>query len=56
MTEGNKVDEVFWKKKFIAVQEGISLEDYRGRKNNILVIAPHPDDDVRVVVIPAESP
>jgi LmbE family N-acetylglucosaminyl deacetylase len=46
MMEGNKVDEVSWKKKFIAVQEGISLEDYRGRKNNILVIAPHPDDDV----------
>ncbi|MDO9210239.1 MAG: PIG-L family deacetylase [Deltaproteobacteria bacterium] len=40
------MDEVSWEKKFIAVQEGISLEDYRGRKNNILVIAPHPDDDV----------
>ncbi len=28
------------------VQEGASLEEFRGRKDNILVIAPHPDDDV----------
>ena len=35
-----------WKGKFAAAQEGASLEVYRGRKGNILVIAPHPDDDV----------
>jgi len=44
--EGNKMDESSWREKFIAAQEGIFLEDYRGRKGNILVIAPHPDDDV----------
>jgi len=27
-------------------REGASLEDYRGRPGNILVISPHPDDDV----------
>ena len=35
-----------WAEKFRPVQEGALLEDYRGRKGNILVIAPHPDDDV----------
>ena len=35
-----------WVEKFRPVQEGALLEDYRGRKGNILVIAPHPDDDV----------
>ena len=46
LMEGNKVGELSWREKFIAAQEGISLESFRGRKNNILVIAPHPDDDV----------
>lgn len=32
--------------KFRSVQKQALLEDYRGRKGNILVIAPHPDDDV----------
>ena len=40
------MEEKFWKEKFIAVQEGASPEDFRGRKERILVIAPHPDDDV----------
>ncbi|MGQ9695609.1 MAG: PIG-L deacetylase family protein [Thermodesulfobacteriota bacterium] len=31
---------------FIAVETGRNLEDYRQIKENILVIAPHPDDDV----------
>ena len=35
-----------WVEKFRPVREGALLEDYRGRKGNILVIAPHPDDDV----------
>jgi LmbE family N-acetylglucosaminyl deacetylase len=34
------------KEKFAAAQKKASLEDYRGKKGNILVIAPHPDDDV----------
>ena len=44
--EKGEVNEEIWRKKFQAVQEGSSLEDARGRKGNILVIAPHPDDDV----------
>ncbi len=32
--------------KFQAVKKGVLLADYRGRKGNILVVAPHPDDDV----------
>jgi len=35
-----------WMKKFHPAQEAVRLEDYRGRKGNILVVAPHPDDDV----------
>ncbi|MBI5966833.1 MAG: PIG-L family deacetylase [Deltaproteobacteria bacterium] len=35
-----------WRKKFIPVEGETSLEDFRGRRGNILVIAPHPDDDV----------
>ena len=35
-----------WKEKFLAVQEGKSLDDFRGRKDNMVVISPHPDDDV----------
>jgi LmbE family N-acetylglucosaminyl deacetylase len=35
-----------WAQEFHPVQEAVRLEDYRGRKGNILVIAPHPDDDV----------
>jgi len=37
---------ISWQEKFIAIREGVSLTDYQGRKGNILVIAPHPDDDV----------
>ncbi len=40
------MNQISWKEKFTAVQEGASLDEYRGRKDNILVIAPHPDDDV----------
>jgi len=40
------MEEKFWKEKFIAAQEGTSPEDFRARKDSILVIAPHPDDDV----------
>jgi N-acetylglucosamine malate deacetylase 1 len=35
-----------WDKLFLAVQKGVSLEEYQGKDGNILVIAPHPDDDV----------
>jgi len=35
-----------WVEKFHPVQEAEQLEGYRGRKGNILVVAPHPDDDV----------
>jgi len=34
------------KEKFIAVQKEVPLEEYQGKKGNILVIAPHPDDDI----------
>jgi LmbE family N-acetylglucosaminyl deacetylase len=37
---------ISWIEKFSAAQKEVSLQDYRGRKGNILVIAPHPDDDV----------
>jgi LmbE family N-acetylglucosaminyl deacetylase len=40
------VNEINWKEKFIAVGEGVSIENIRKRKNNIVVIAPHPDDDI----------
>ena len=35
-----------WQDKYIALQEGKSLDDFRGRKDNVVVISPHPDDDV----------
>lgn len=35
-----------WKEKFFAVQEGKSLDDFHGRMDNLVVISPHPDDDV----------
>ena len=35
-----------WMEKFHPVQEAGRLEGYRRRKGNILVVAPHPDDDV----------
>jgi len=35
-----------WRKKFISVERYRSLQDFRGKRGNILVIAPHPDDDV----------
>jgi len=35
-----------WKEKFIAIQEGKSPDDFRGRKDNMVVISPHPDDDI----------
>jgi LmbE family N-acetylglucosaminyl deacetylase len=37
---------ISWKEGFVPVREGVSLEEYRGRRESILVIAPHPDDDV----------
>ncbi len=33
-----------WEETYIAVEAG--WENYRGKKDNLLVIAPHPDDDV----------
>jgi LmbE family N-acetylglucosaminyl deacetylase len=35
-----------WKQYFLAVQKGNALEEYPKEDGNILVIAPHPDDDV----------
>jgi len=35
-----------WKDTFIPLQEKLSLGDFRGRKDNLVVISPHPDDDV----------
>ena len=35
-----------WRDKFTAVQEGRSLDEFRGRSGNLVVISPHPDDDV----------
>lgn len=37
---------ISWREKFVPVEREMSLEDYRGRKGSILVVAPHPDDDV----------
>ena len=31
---------------FFSAQPGVSLLDYRGKRGNLVVIAPHPDDDV----------
>jgi LmbE family N-acetylglucosaminyl deacetylase len=44
--ESSSLAEGSWVEKFHPVQEAGLLEDYRGRKGNILVVAPHPDDDV----------
>ena len=35
-----------WKKYFLPTQKGVSLEECLVKEGNILVIAPHPDDDV----------
>jgi len=35
-----------WRQKFVAVQEGNSLEEFGGRTGNLVVVSPHPDDDV----------
>jgi LmbE family N-acetylglucosaminyl deacetylase len=35
-----------WKETFIPLQEGLSLDDFHGRSGNLVVISPHPDDDV----------
>jgi LmbE family N-acetylglucosaminyl deacetylase len=35
-----------WQDKFIPLQGGLSLDDFRGRSGNLVVISPHPDDDV----------
>jgi LmbE family N-acetylglucosaminyl deacetylase len=35
-----------WKEKFIAIREGKPLDEFRGRSGNLVVISPHPDDDV----------
>ena len=40
------MNQISWKETFVATQEGASLEEYQGRMDNIVVIAPHPDDDV----------
>jgi len=44
--KGGMMIQISWKRTFSPAQKGISLEDFRGREGNILVIAPHPDDDV----------
>ena len=41
-----KMDEISWKETFSSVTRKTSLEEYLGKDGNILVIAPHPDDDV----------
>ncbi len=38
------MNERSWEEKYIAVEAG--WEQYRGKRDNLLVIAPHPDDDV----------
>ena len=35
-----------WQDKLIPLQEGLSLYHFRGRRGNLVVISPHPDDDV----------
>jgi LmbE family N-acetylglucosaminyl deacetylase len=35
-----------WREKFIPVQEGKSVGDFQGCSANLVVISPHPDDDV----------
>ncbi len=35
-----------WQDKFIPLQEGVLLDDFRGRSRNLVVISPHPDDEV----------
>lgn len=40
------MNDINLKKFFIPAQKEISLEAYHGRKRNLLVISPHPDDDV----------
>jgi LmbE family N-acetylglucosaminyl deacetylase len=40
------MEESSWQDKFIPLQEGLSLDDFRGRSGNLVVISPHPDDDV----------
>jgi LmbE family N-acetylglucosaminyl deacetylase len=35
-----------WKDTFIALGEGKSLDEFRGRAGNLVVVSPHPDDDV----------
>ena len=41
-----RMDEISWEKTFSSVTRETSLEEYLGKDGNILVIAPHPDDDV----------
>jgi len=38
--------DILWKKYFLPAQKGVSPEECRGKQGSILVIAPHPDDDV----------
>ena len=40
------MEEPSWRGKFLSVQEGASLEDFRGKTGNLIIIAPHPDDDI----------
>jgi len=40
------MDEISWKETFSSVGRETSLEEYFGKDGNILVLAPHPDDDV----------
>jgi LmbE family N-acetylglucosaminyl deacetylase len=46
MEKGTRMKEKELKKYFVAVQDGFRLEKNLGRKDHVLVIAPHPDDDV----------
>ena len=38
--------ENFWRENFIAIQEGKSLDEFRRSSANLVVVSPHPDDDV----------
>ena len=39
-----EIDKLFYQ--FFAVHPDTKLEDYKERKGNVLIISPHPDDDV----------
>ncbi len=40
------MEEPFGRGKFLPIRDGVSLAEFRGKTGNVIVIAPHPDDDV----------